>query len=487
MVSKKVGIFAAIIIAGIILSWLAFQKPSTEPILPISNHTSIQNPYMQEYSLPENSAPNGLVVDNNGTVWVTSSKSSLLYSFDKKSALQDYEIKDKNLQLGNPGQNTTMVWTVVSDKNGFIWFSPLGTKTVWRFDPTNDSFNSIPSASGSAFQMKADMDNGDIWFTTLSGDTLSVIEEDSNSANGYRISAFSLGNNTAPAGLYLQNNSVWITEITTQKIVKYDIERKDGFVTGIHKVKEIPVDNQTQLSSPTDLFVGSDAIWLTEHGTSFLTEYDLEKNTIARYPTSQNAYHATTLPFWIRPINDGKDLWFNEHEGNKLALFDTVNKTMIEYDILSRPKDGYITYPLNIATDPTDNRILWFAEWNTDKLGRIDGHVQVPFSISADTSQVVLSPDASKAVAVNLKIDGTSPYSSNRVFLNASSSMVPAAGFGNLDVSLVPDTLDLSSSHQAQLLLRNYSAPPGNYTLGISVSNGIVTKTIFLDLIIPNG
>ncbi|HJT10137.1 MAG TPA: hypothetical protein VJ771_05075 [Candidatus Nitrosotalea sp.] len=487
MVSKKLGIVAGVILVGIVLSWTVFQRPTAGPTISILGHEPSQNPYLQEYSLPDNTAPNGLIVDKNGTVWITSSKSNLLYSLDKKSELKNYEIKDNSVQFANHGQNTTMVWTVVQDKNGVIWFSPLGTKSIWRFDPVNDAFHVIPSMPGSAFQMKADAENGDIWFTTLSGDALCVIEKNSAAPEGYKISSFDLGNGTVPAGLFLQNGSIWVTEITSQKIVEFKIDRENGSVTGITKIKEIPADNQTQLSSPTDLFVDNNTIWLTEHGTSFLTKYDLANNEIVRYPTSQNEYHATTLPFWIRAINDGKDLWFNEHEGNKLALFDTVNHTMTEYDIPSRPKDGYLTYPLNIATDPTDNMILWFAEWNTDKLGRIDGNVQVPFSISADSDHVTLSPDASKAVAVNLKIDGTSTYNANRVILNASSSMVPSAGFGNMDVSITPDTLDLSSNHQAQLLLRNYSAPPGNYTLGVSASDGIVTKTIFLDLTIPKG
>ena len=486
MISRKAGIIAGIVLVGLALFWIVLQKPASEPT-EITNITN-QNPYLQEYSLPDGTMPNGLIVDSRGTVWVTSSKSDMLYSFDQKSEkLENYEIKDNNIHYFKPGQNTTMVWTVVRDKDGIIWFSPLGTQLIWRFDPANYTFHTMSSKTGSAFQMKTDENNGDVWFTTLSGNTLCVAEKDPSSPTGYRIKSFDLGNGTAPAGLFLQNNSVWVAEITTQKIVEYGINQENNSVSGITKVKEIPVDNKTELSSPTDLVVNDDSIWLTEHGTSFLTQYKLGNNEIVRYPTSQNAYHATTLPFWIRAITDGKDLWFNEHEGNKLAFFDTVNKTMIEYDIPSRPKDGFLTYPLNLATDPTDNMILWFSEWNTDKLGRIDGHVQVPFSISADTNRVVLNSDASKAVTVNLTINGQSPYSANRVYLNDSSSMAPAAGFGNVDASITPNTLDLTSNHNAQLVLRNYSAPPGNYTLGISVSNGAVTKTIFLDLVIPQG
>jgi hypothetical protein len=113
--------------------------------------------------------------------------------------------------------------------------------------------------------------------------------------------------------------------------------------------------------------------------------------------------------------------------------------------------------------------------------------MQIPFSISADTHKVVLNTDASKETTVNIDVDGQSPYSTNHVFLNASSSVAPAAGFGDIDVKILPSVLDLSSDHKAQLFLRNFSATPGNYTLGISVSDGLVVKTIFLDLIIPRG
>ena len=83
---------------------------------------------------------------------------------------------------------------------------------------------------------------------------------------------------------------------------------------------------------------------------------------------------------------------------------------------------------------------------------------------------------------INLEVTGQNPYSSNRVFLNASSSITPTAGFGNMTVKFSSNVLDLSSSHTAQLFLQNYGTVSGNYTLGISASDGLVTKTIFLEL-----
>lgn len=488
LLSKKAGIVIGAVLVGVALLWIASQRQVAEPAATYLSPTPSQNPYLKEYALPAGAAPNGLFADKQGIVWITSSTSDTLYSFNQTSEeLQGNEIKGGNVQYSNPGVNATMTWTVIQGKDGLLWFSPLGTRFIWNFDPANGTFHSIQSATGSAFQIKADPYSDSVWFTTLSGDTLCVAQKNASAPSGYSISAFDLGNSTGPAGLFLQNNTVWVAEITTQKIVGFNIDRDNSEVTGITKIKEIPVNNQTQLSTPTDLIANNDSLWLTEHGTSFLTQYRLGTDEIVRYPTSQNIYHATTLPFWIRPINDGKDLWFNEHEGNKVAYFDTVNKTMIEYEIPSRPADGYLTYPLNIAVDPNDNKVLWFSEWNTGKLARVDGNVHLPFSISADIDKVLLSTDASKAVAVNLTVNGQSPYSSNRVFLNASSSLDTAAGFGNVDASLSPATLDLTSDHKAQLLLRNYSAAPGNYTLGLSVSDGMATKTIFLDLIVPKG
>lgn len=485
MISSKTVIVAGLVLGAIVASWLVFQVPlqGNDDTAKIAN----QNPYLTEFSLPEGSGPNGLVVDKAGTVFITSSKSGILYSFDRSGRLGHYDIKDGGTQYFKPGQNTSMVWTAVRGNDGKIWFSSLGSGILWSFDPLSGSFHSLVSTAGSAFQMKVDRSNGNIWFTTLEGDSLGVIERDTHSQDGYRIANFGLGNGTGPAGLYLKGGSVWLTEITAQKVVRYVISEENGTVTGISEAGEIPYDNKTQLSAPTDLVVEDNSVWLTEHGTSFLTEYIPSGGKIVRYPTSQNAFHAATLPFWLREAGGGKYMWFNEHEGNKLALFDVANKTMTEYDIPSRPKDGYLTYPLNIATDPSDNLVLWFSEWNTDKLGRIDGHVQVPFSISAGSTEVALSSDATKETSVSIRVDGSSPYSQNRVFLNASSSLAPAAGFGNMDVRIVPDVLDLSSGHDAHILLRNYSAPPGNYTLGVSASNGAVTRTIFLDLVVPSG
>ncbi|HYT42401.1 MAG TPA: hypothetical protein VEP90_08640, partial [Methylomirabilota bacterium] len=73
------------------------------------------------------------------------------------------------------------------------------------------------------------------------------------------------------------------------------------------------------------------------------------------------------------------------------------------------------------------------------------------------------------------------------IFLNASSSMNPLGKFVNMTAKFYPTSIidfnkDRSVTAQANIVLqRNDSIPisPGNYTLGISATNGIVTKSIF--------
>lgn len=440
-----------------------------------SSKTLTDMQYVKEYSLPLDSKPNALLVDSNGIVWITTSDSKNLLSLDPQSGgITNFAVKDPSqpdLKI-----NSTMVWTMVQDHEGKIWFSGLGTSSIWQLEPATDTFHLFHSQSGAPFQMKV-AKNGEIWFTTLRDDTVGVVQK---SINGdYSVSSFETGNNTTPAGLFLQNDSIWTANIDSQKISQYKISRENDFVKNITITQSIPQDNSTMFSAPTDLVVQNNSIWLTEHGTSFLTRYDVDSGKLVRYPTSQNHYHTTTLPFWIHAADNPKILWFNEHQGNKIGSFDLENFTLTEYSIPSVPKDGYLTYPLNLSQDPRDEKILWFSEWNTDKVGVINGHIPVPFEIIPSKKEIRLSQNTTDTI--NLEIQG---HLSRPVFLNASSSITSTAELGNLGAKFSSDMVDLAHDRQVVLSLHDGGVAPGNYTVGVGASDGYVTKTIFLNLVV---
>lgn len=442
---------------------------------------TVQSPYIKEYSLPDGIFPNGILVDKEGFVWIAGSMSNTLIVFDPKTSQMKYTYQLKNNTNDNlPSQ---MVWSIIQDNEGLIWFSQMGTDPLWQFNPKTERFTTFHSISAAPFQMKVDQKTGNIWFTTLTKNTVGVIQKQPQS---YKITEFDIGSDTYPSGLFLEDNYIWITLIKNQSISKFSIiTDKNGIVTGIKKILEIPQNNQTKIFSPTDMLRSND-LWITEHGMSFLTKYNMDKNNLERFPTAVNSQHSTTLPFWVRHSLDGDGIWFNEHTGNRIAFFDVKNEILTEYEIPSRPVDGFVVYPLNIALDPTDNNKIWFSEWNINKFGVLDTNISAPFDIRVDSNITTIDSDQTAELVFDVtKTSGHLPENNTKISFSASSSMSPNSELVNMTAKFLPSTIDLSEIDQhtkIRLVLQNNGTKQANYTLGISATNGVVTKSVFLGL-----
>jgi len=292
----------------------------------------------------------------------------------------------------------------------------------------------------------------------------------------------------------------------------------NGKVVNVTKVLEIPSlspsssSRQKHFTTPTDLVVFANStrpssIWLAEHGTNFITEYLIDSHNVIRFPTSSSPRHYITLPYWIAESTDHKGFWFNEHEGNKIAFFNTTAMTLLEYEIPTRdPFNGYTANALTLSADPNDENKVWFTEFNHDKIGVLDRSPPIPFDIISSASKITILSlpnnsaqiKASPAATLNVEVTAKKSFNSSSfvtnanhnpalIFLNASSSMNPLGKFVNMTAKFYPTSIiDLNKyrSEKAQnniILQRNGSTPisAGNYTLGISATNGIITKSIF--------
>ena len=134
--------------------------------------------YVTTYSLPNKTGPNGILADRNGFVWTSGSFSHTLFRLDPKdSNLSSYPIPEEKHSNG-------MVWSMVEDKDGNIWFSQFGSNPLWQFDPHTEKFN-LFHTSYPPFQMKVDDATGNIWFTTLTGNIVGVIQKVENKKRIY--------------------------------------------------------------------------------------------------------------------------------------------------------------------------------------------------------------------------------------------------------------------------------------------------------------
>lgn len=435
--------------------------------------------YITLYQLPNGTAPNSLLVDSGGNVWVTGSRLHDLFCLDPASGiLSTYQI---------PGENDTaykMSWSMAEDNEGGIWFAQTSGRPLWRFDPATRAFTSFSSPAGTPFQMKHDPATDETWFTTLTGDSLGLIQKTASSeppSSMYRISRFPIGNGTTPSGLVLHGGAVWVTEIGTGNVESFVPERApNGTVVGIKRESSFPQNGTTPFSLPTDILAPKDGmVWVTEHGPSTITRYNLARGNYTRYPTSMNANDVSSLPFWLRESRAGGGMWFNEHEGGAIGFL-SDNLTMTEFHLQHIRKS--IPLMLNIATDPSDPARAWFTVWSRDEVGYADISVPVPFGITINKKDISLSsaePDATVRVTLH-RYDA---LPAGTVAFNASSTASADGSLENMTgrfsipaTSVGPGTSPIAST---DLSLSDSSLAPGNYTLGVSAGDGLVTKTVF--------
>jgi len=510
----------------------AFDTNIGNESVPLYNSTHIDTPYIKEYSMPNGTWPNGILVDKNGIVWTVGTKSHTLLSFDPNQGrvIAFYPIpqeSQKNATRTNSVQNgVSMAWALVQDKNGSIWFSQADSPNpLWRFDPSTKKFESIRMVSEAPYQMRIDQNTGNIWFTTFTDNKLGVIQKiEKNQSSGnrnnenssqYKVSEFNLGNESFPSGLYLKGDSVWVTQSLNNKLVQFKmITGANGKVVNVVKTLEIPSptssNDQILFDSPYDLVVLGNNLWVTEHDANFITAYNMGSKSATKFADSSNPHQYVTLPFWLRE-GAGGGLWFNEHYGNRMAFFNTTGLTLIEYEIPTRdPNLGYISNALNFAVDPTNNKNVWFSEYNHDKIGLVKSSVSIPFNIHSSVKKVVLSKmivgkreqqKKATATVINFEISKNSdnnksssevsplPNNNNNheiVFFKTSSSMTHFGvlnSTANFSVNYVDLTKMKNRTAQVQLFMHNdYKVPSGNYTLGISATDGRVTESIFPEL-----
>ena len=514
----------------------AFDTNVGNESVPLYNSTHIDTPYIKEYSMPNGTWPNGILVDKSGIVWTVGTKSHTLISFDPKQGrvIASYPIPQDSQKHATKNNNVqssvSMVWAVVQDKDGSIWFSQADSPNpLWRFDPSTKKFESNHLVSAAPYQLRVDQNTGNIWYTTFTDNKLGVIQKigknqnmagNSNSSisSQYKVTEFNLGNESFPSGLYLKGDSVWVTQSLNNKLVQFKaITDPNNSVVNVVKILEIPSSTSSSndlslFDSPYDIVHLGNNLWVTEHDANFITAYNVGSKSVTKFADSSNPHQYVTLPFWLRE-GAGGGLWFNEHYGNRMALFNTTDLTLTEYEIPTRdPNLGYISNALNFAVDPVNNRNVWFSEYNHDKIGLLNTGVSLPFNIQSSVNKVVLSKMTAHqgeqqknatTTVVNFEISKNSdnnkgssavpPLSSNNnsheiVFFKTSSSMTHF-GVLNSSANFSSNFIDLAklenNTAKVQLFIQNdYNVPPGNYTLGISATDGRVTKTIYPELIV---
>lgn len=187
---------------------------------------------------------------------------------------------------------------------------------------------------------------------------------------------------------------------------------------------------------------------------------------------------------------------------NRIAFINTTDLGLTEYEIPTRnPSTGYISNVLNFAVDPQDRNRVWFSEYNYDKIGVINRDISIPFEIKSNQHNIVMStsgPEQLKPTTVNIEIIPKLIKSSSGSFntgeptlsFKTSGSMTTFGSLKNITTEFYPTAVNLSGLTEKiplQLQLRideGKQIASGNYTIGVSATDGTVTRTSFVNLVV---
>lgn len=490
------------------------------------------NNYITEYKLPQTcEMPLGIAVDSQaGKVWYISTRQGVLGSYNLNTKKFDKETK---IPLWNARQNPmdfSNVWSVKVDPKGQnIWFTDEKQNAIWKYNKSMGSFEmyKVPGRSpafGTTAPVSLDFDSKEnvyfvgihspvLWFgnvTQMKNNTSEGITKIPMPLNGF--SGVSSANiSTGSLTVDNKRDVLWISLLSVAsegEILRYNMASKT-FATFI-----LP----EQLSSPAGLAVDNNGnLWATDHGTSIYYMLDTRSHNVTMFATSKASpriyglsdsnslpVDANTLPFWIEKGADDGSLWFNEHQGNKIARFDPVNNTLYEYwiptqnrlwgDCPTSSKTCGIANVLQFSSG--QNGQTWFTELSENKLGSIDTGTnnnnngnshKMPFSISTSTQELKIK--RGQSVEINVNVSTTSSSStSNHIDMVSSGTFTPTGDLGNSTGSFSEQSFALEHSQSKEV---SYVFTPasdlglGEYTLMLGAQNDAITimKGVKVDIV----
>jgi len=412
-----------------------------------------------EVRLPRNGTyPLGITTDARGNVW---------FGEANTQSIAEYIVSNQTFRTFKLPTNVTgltMIWFLIFDKGGYLWFADQSQPLLWRFDPITDKFANFSTGQDSVwpYGLAYDPSSNQIWFTSTYTNQIGhfQIGNDENATLEGLVTAPSIGSkNSGPSGIAISpgGDRIFFSQPFTSSIAEYDTATQR-----FEHVWQLP--NGTQ---PVGMYFDAERnlVWFTDHGASLFGFVNLTDDQVREYSTSLFHYtqpngdviQAITLPYWISGSAGGM-IWFNEHIGDKIARFDLSTRTLTEFQVPTLSAE-----PLRFYID-NSSKMLWFTEFSGDKIGSLELNSSLVSEPFLRNQSVTLSAGPAQVIA-------DFPAS----LLNSSSfsgTLTPIGDVsGNLTISVSgPASSSTPSASSTITIGRGPSLLEGNYTL--TVCNG---------------
>jgi len=433
---------------------------------------------IREITIPQNNSdPLAITIDSTGLVWFAETSPASIANYNPiTQAFKIFPIPTSS--------DCGLIWFLVIDGT-YLWFSCGNLPLLWSFSLTTFLFANFSTGNPDVvpFSLTLDSRSNQIWFTSIYTDQIGAFSVDSmGTATLARIVnltepsivSSAIGPKYGPSGIAIDSSgNLFLTETFAGSIAEYNQSANDF-------VEYWKLQTGAQ---PVGIVVNDSAgrIWFTNHGSSQFGTVDVKTGAIYYFTTSLYGYNYSgssvanveTLPYWIQQSPNGA-IWLDEHVGNKIVRFDSRTDEITEFIIPTVNSS-----PLRFALDNRSG-IVWFTEFQGNKIGILDENQTCDCSVSVSPSQTVLSGQTTNLI-FNFIDSDFSNFSQSVPLISGSFSNV-----GNITSNLTLSYRSINSTAYQILLHRGRDLTAGNYSLTLCTnSNSQVRQCAVALLSIP--
>jgi len=432
-----------------------------------------------EFALPSPLRdPNAPVVAQDGSVWFgEQAVAGVAHFYPNNRTLVEYAWPFSYATPPNTDQicgNKSDIWGIAL-WDGKVWASDTTGNQLVALDPTNGQFSTVKFATNSSYPYTLTQGPNDtLWVTELF--TSKIAELSSNGT--LREYALPGGANQNPTQIVFVNSTTGF----------YDDVGEGGEANG--GIYSFKVDHFAptlvggrNLSEPSSITLASGAVWVALHGSSSVGEYNFTTKSWSFYPTSYVTWDGnavTTLPYFVQA--NGSDVWVNEHYGNRMAVIEPANGSLVEYSESNHPIDGNTI--VTATTFALGNGRAWFTEWTADGLGYVDSSYNPGFYTSIlGNNSVVVGEGSSNTV--NLVVHDTTHQGS--LNLTFSDSEAFASKPSNLTFSVPSTSMSVLPGGETTVTVTITALPslkPGTYWATLTATDGLTYESSFLQVVV---
>jgi streptogramin lyase len=428
---------------------------------------------VREYALPlPQRWSNAITVAEDGSVWFGEEAVPGVGHLFGNGTLVEYPWPYQDTPTAGCGYKTG-IWGVVM-WNGAVWATASDENLIVGTDQKSGR-TTVINLTKDAQQpyTLALAPDGDLWFTALSsGAKLGRITPD------LKVSVLPVDGlkREIPIQVSFVNSSLAYF-VAIDPLSPYGhMYSFDPSSTG-QAIDPVLVGGAFSLLEPASVSAAGGLVWVTQHGASSIADLQASSGVWTVYPTTVVNYTYTTLPYFVEAGGEG--VWFNEHYANRIGFLNVSDWTLTEFSEANPPVESGSLIG-NDLTFAKGSGGVWFTATTGNYVGFVSDSIPLGFSVESDGPNVGnLTPG--KTISLNLTVQGSAD---NALQFSASDSE---------NYTSIPKLLRIAPSVQligAGLGIRHITVQvteldglkPGNYTMALGFSDGLVTRSAYFYL-----